>query len=751
VAIVTQKTIKGYRILRLIGKGGMAAIYLAENIATKEEVALKVLLPHIASDQDYVLRFLHEVRANKKLEHPNIVRIIDCDEVKGNYFMAMEYIAGVTLQDLLKRVRTLPRSCTLYILREILEGLKYSHSRQIVHRDIKPSNILIAHDGQIKISDFGISKSINFTRLTQTGSIIGTPAYMSPEQGRGKSIDIRSDIFSSGIILYECLCGENPFFSDNPTTAVLNILQKEPSPIFEYNPTISPMLERIVELMIRKDLAERYQNTEDVLKDLFEYELHEENAVDRETFRSFMEDPETVANHLNRQEASLIIEKAEQLYKAGEEFFNQALWEYFRASFLDNHNTLVQNRLREICALKKFNIAPVSTPKIEQLEKQLSESPDNISVLTQLAKLHRMSGNFFQVITYLKRLSKLKPNDGYIMGQMEALIGDKTLLRNITGSAWSSTSMKTASGIELGSQNVNLRRKQPTSQQTLPLVDLVNVEATGKKSFNKTPAILLGGVVLLVVAFAVWFLLSMLDSMSEMKLKKNALTDPDTSAFSHFQVDQDQSEGGITKEMQQLFEEAESAFEKKNFLRAQTLFLSFQKQFPEKMKSVLAYRLALIEKNLGNFEGALDQLEFLISLNPEKRLVVFAHRERAQIYSIQNEYYDAEQEYEEILDNLSSVPEIDYQVECLLDYGKFLKSQQRFSDALDITEKILEDYSAVEFQTKARSLRADIFLEQNNIAGAKEEYRLILKNMPAEKDEYKRYRERLKMLQTQPD
>ncbi|MBN2383056.1 tetratricopeptide repeat protein [bacterium] len=739
---MAQKILKGYRIEKLIGKGGMAAIYLAENMATREQVALKVLLPHIASDQEYVMRFVHEVRANKKLQHPNIVQILDCDEVKGNYFMAMEYIHGYTLQDLLKKVPILPVSAVLYLIREILEGLKFSHTRKIVHRDMKPSNILMSYHGQVKISDFGISKTIDFTRLTQTGNILGTPAYMSPEQGRGKAIDTRSDIFSVGIIMFECLSGENPFFADNPTTAILNILQKDPPALSEINPTVSPALERIIELMIKKNVEDRYQTIESVLKDLFEYELHEIGALDRDTFKRLMEKPDIITDELDQKQSESICEKAEKLYVRGPSYFNQALWEYHQAHFLDPQNSHALERMKEICQKQQFNLEPRLTPKLEELEKSVRDNPYNITILSQLAKLHRIEGNFFQVIKYYRRLVKLKPSDGYLIGQMESLIGDKTLVRTITGSLWSDSSTKTASG------TATVQRTQNTGQSTLqrnvPLVDLVTVKSTQRGGL-KSSKYFVTGILLFVALFLFGIVYLLIDSMSDIAKMKgdNFASVPDLNTIRHAE---NQLDGHVPTEIERELERAESALQNKDFIKARDLFSALSKKYPESMTTLATYRLAIIERELGNYDTALDQIEYLLSLNPGQDMEVYAHRERAQIYSIQKEFYDAEREYEEVIDNLESVPEVEYQVQSMLDYAKFLKAQRRYDDALEVTQNILETYSGLDFQKQARMLRAELFAEQDEIDQALKEYNLILKNLPVEDDETIMLKERIKML-----
>ncbi|MFC1849610.1 protein kinase [candidate division CSSED10-310 bacterium] len=731
-----EKIVKGYRIKRMIGKGGMAAIYLAEHIASKEEVALKVLLSHIASDRDYVLRFLHEVRANKKLHHKNIVKIIDCDEVKGHYFMAMEYMDGFTLQQLLKKVPILPVPCALYILREILEGLLFSHSKNIIHRDMKPSNILISKSGLVKISDFGISKITEFTKLTQTGSVLGTPAYMSPEQAKGHLVDFRSDIFSAGVMFYETILGENPFASDNPTSAILNILQKTPQPAFELNPTLSTSLEIILENMMEKDQEQRYGAVEAILEDLNQLERDEGAFIDQKTFQAFIQNPDQVSQTINQKEADRILAEASKIVIQGETTENQAIWEYYKVLYLDPDNVEAQRQLTQLCTKQGYNVKPDRSNKIIQLEKTLAENPGNVAVLMQLAKLHRLAGNFFEVIYYYKRLKKLKPNDGYIQVQIESLIGDKTLARQVTVGQWDA---KTASqyGGEQKTQYTRGQKTQYTSgQKTIPRYEVTTV-APKKMASKKAPIFIFWAVIIGVALLVFWGIFSMVKSIKPVGISTQRELKP-------FIITLDQIESRLEKsdfkslgsESKALYELAEKSFENKDYQKARELYTSLVKKSQEKLKNHILFRLALIEKNLDNYEEALTHIDTLMDSYPEPRLEVFAQKERAQIYSIQGQNLDAEVEYDDILMKLDNVPQIEYRVQCILDYANFLRALRKYQKALQTVTIIIDDYSGSEFHFAARKVRATIFLELNEKKEAFWEYQQILENLSPENAEY---------------
>ena len=247
--------IKHYEIQKLLGRGGMAEVYLARDSRDGSMCAVKVLSKNIASDVKYVKRFLHETRTYTLLDHPNIVKLYDGGEHNGLFFMAMEYVDGKSLDDLLKQYAPLPVPIAAYILDQVLAGLQHAHDRNVVHRDIKPANILITSKGEIKLSDFGIAKVTEFTQLTATGQIIGTPSFMSPEQIRGGDIDPRSDLFSLGVMSYILMTGINPFEADNIPNTVMKILQQEPTPIYEIIPTIPVDLEHLLDQLLAKELT----------------------------------------------------------------------------------------------------------------------------------------------------------------------------------------------------------------------------------------------------------------------------------------------------------------------------------------------------------------------------------------------------------------------------------------------------------------------------------------------------------------
>jgi serine/threonine-protein kinase len=255
-----------YRVLRKLGTGGMANVYLAEDQELGRRVAIKVLDDRHASDDQFVERFRREAKAAAALSHPNIVSIYDRGETDGTYYIAMEYLEGPSLKELVRQGTPSIRTAITYI-RDILSALRLAHRRGLVHRDIKPHNILIDAEGRLKVTDFGIARS-GPSQMTEAGSIIGTAQYLSPEQARGAPVDQRSDLYSVGVVLYELLTGTVPFTGTTPLEIAMKHLSQIPQPPSRRRPDIPPDLDRAVVRALAKNPDERYQSAQEMDADL---------------------------------------------------------------------------------------------------------------------------------------------------------------------------------------------------------------------------------------------------------------------------------------------------------------------------------------------------------------------------------------------------------------------------------------------------------------------------------------------------
>ncbi len=262
------KTISHYKILEKLGSGGMGVVYKAEDVKLKRPVALKFLAPELTSDPGIKERFIHEAQAASSLEHNNICTIHEIDETKeGQMFISMAYCEGKTLKEKIKRGPLNLEEATSIAI-QIAQGLSKAHEQGIVHRDIKPGNIIITKDGVVKIVDFGLAKLAGQTLLTRTGTIMGTVAYMSPEQAHGKDVDYQTDIWALGIVLYEMLTGQLPFKGAHEQAIMYSILNEEPKPLSRIKPGIPAELQNIVQKAMIRNLDERYQSVSDILHDL---------------------------------------------------------------------------------------------------------------------------------------------------------------------------------------------------------------------------------------------------------------------------------------------------------------------------------------------------------------------------------------------------------------------------------------------------------------------------------------------------
>ncbi len=269
---LTGRELGDYRILRKLGSGGMAEVYLAEQRSLKRQVALKVLNRDLATDANYVERFQNEARAAASLVHPNIVQIYEVGQAEGIHFIAQEYVAGQSLGQLLERSGAFQPAMVLDVLRQVVSALCKATELAIVHRDIKPDNILLSKSGEVKVADFGLARIQNTDTktLTQVGVAMGTPLYMSPEQVEGKPVDARSDLYSLGVSCYHLLAGVPPHTGETALAIAVQHLHNTPEPLENARPDLPSALARIVHKMLAKKPAARPASPSDLLVELRE-------------------------------------------------------------------------------------------------------------------------------------------------------------------------------------------------------------------------------------------------------------------------------------------------------------------------------------------------------------------------------------------------------------------------------------------------------------------------------------------------
>jgi serine/threonine protein kinase/dienelactone hydrolase len=277
-----------YKIIEVVGKGGMGIVYRAEDTKLKRKVALKFLPPELMQNKEAKERFVLEAQSAAALSHPNICTIHEIDEEDGRSFIAMEYVEGQSLRNKIDR-GPIDIEEAMNIAIQVAEGMEQAHKKGIVHRDIKSANIMVTDSGQAKIMDFGLAKVKGGTLLTREGTTLGTVAYMSPEQARGEDVDLRSDIWSLGIVMYEMLTGQLPFMGEREASILYSVVHEEAKPVSAWNPAIPSEIQRIIDHSLKKKREDRYASASEILKDLQKF--HDSLKVEKigdTGFRSFL-------------------------------------------------------------------------------------------------------------------------------------------------------------------------------------------------------------------------------------------------------------------------------------------------------------------------------------------------------------------------------------------------------------------------------------------------------------------------------
>ena len=256
-----------YRIIDRIGSGGMAEVYKAEQTSLGRLVAIKKLKAPLAENPEMLERFFREGKSAAHLQHENIVQVYQMGEAQGEHYLVMEYVEGRDLKNVLKTSGPLPWEIACLIVRQVAQGLDFAHQRGYIHRDIKPGNIMLSSQGEVKIMDFGIVRRVD-SELTQTGSFLGTPSYMSPEQLKGEGVSPKSDLFSLGVVLYELVSGEKPFKAENEASLVQKIINQKPSSVRKHNPLVPRRVWRIIKRLLQKNPRKRFASAQELIESL---------------------------------------------------------------------------------------------------------------------------------------------------------------------------------------------------------------------------------------------------------------------------------------------------------------------------------------------------------------------------------------------------------------------------------------------------------------------------------------------------
>ncbi|HZG76984.1 MAG TPA: Stk1 family PASTA domain-containing Ser/Thr kinase, partial [Paenibacillus sp.] len=279
-----------YELIERVGGGGMALVYKARDTLLNRHVAVKVLRQQYVHDEEFIRRFRREAQSAASLSHPNVVSIYDVGQDGETHFIVMEYVEGANLNDIIKAQAPLQTAEAVHIATQICDALEHAHTNGIIHRDIKPHNILIGKNGRVKVTDFGIARAITTSTITQTGSVIGSVHYFSPEHAKGVTAGEKSDLYSLGIVLYQMLTARLPFIGESPISVALKHLQEPVEDPRVVNPMIPQSVENVILKSLRKRPEERYVSAGEMLRDLESCLAPERRGEPKWTYASDDED-----------------------------------------------------------------------------------------------------------------------------------------------------------------------------------------------------------------------------------------------------------------------------------------------------------------------------------------------------------------------------------------------------------------------------------------------------------------------------
>lgn len=412
----------GYRLGEVLGQGGMATVFRATTPTNPTPVALKVLSSQLVANDAFVERFKREIRATSPLDHPNITRVLDHGEENGRHFFVSELMDKGTLRDLLHQAGPLPILLTVRLLEHLLQGLAHAHAHGTIHRDLKPGNLMLSSSGHLKIGDFGIAKSHSDNTITQTGALFGTPAYMSPEQALGETLDLRSDLFSVGIIAHEMLTGTNPYYTESPSASLLKVSRATAALPFAERPAIPPLLTEALFRLSARKREERFASAQDALDFLRPLiQLIDDNAPD--LLARFLETPAAMLQALRREEADTYFRQAKRCIAAQHPEPGAAALAAYAAVSSDPRHEQAAALLAELVEAHAIRFSANPNERITETLAELATKPETPGLVKRLTDLYRAAGNPHLGAAYLRRYLQLRPQDSHARLQLEQLVG----------------------------------------------------------------------------------------------------------------------------------------------------------------------------------------------------------------------------------------------------------------------------------------------------------------------------------------
>ncbi len=447
----------------VLGQGGMATVHKAIHRPSGETVALKLMLANVEGDPTFMERFRREVKASMGLTHENICRVLAAGEGDGRLFMAMEVIDGGSVRELKQKFGgRLPMQLAIDLVAQLLSALGAAHAQGVIHRDLKPANLMLTRTGILKLVDFGIAKSSSDATLTATGMLVGTPAYMSPEQVRGDELDGRSDLFSTGLILHDLLCGRSPYYSDNPGTSLMKVLQEEVPGIFDVLFGIDPFVEAFHGKLTAKDRDERYRTCEDALKAI-RPTLADIRARYPRLVAECLRNPGGMKQQLLREHAESEVARATALIQRHGPIHAAAL-ALENAVHIDPSFQAAQERLTQVAGDLGFHTEVVSEPRIAEAADALKKQPNHPGLLKRLADLHRAAGNMRECAKYLKRYLRQKEDSAAVQQLLALLWGPGSDPGLVTGTIQRLRTQDIVAGLKTGGMSA-LKPEKPLKER----------------------------------------------------------------------------------------------------------------------------------------------------------------------------------------------------------------------------------------------------------------------------------------------
>jgi tRNA A-37 threonylcarbamoyl transferase component Bud32 len=378
--------IRGYDSFEQLAVGGMAVVYKARKQSLKKTVAIKVLLPHLAADTRFITRFQQEAETAARIQHENIVNVIDYGKSESSYYIVMEYYDGLTIEELLRTQPRLPIDVALSIVLNVCYGLEAAHAENLVHRDIKPANVIFTRMGGIKIADFGLAKAVDkFTLVTHHGKVVGTPAYMSPEQTRGEVVGIQSDIFSLGVVAYELLAGRRPFDGGSYSEVVEHIQTQEPAHISSFNPMVEAPFEQIVMRMLKKRVDERYRHVPEVVMELEQLMDRHGFRRDRRSLGEFFSDPVGYTEAAAQVVLERLMGESPGASAPRDQGRQAAINHYRKILYLDPHDEGARTSLKRLGVSETLPaIGPGAAPRLSAPTAKANENAEYRVILNSI-------------------------------------------------------------------------------------------------------------------------------------------------------------------------------------------------------------------------------------------------------------------------------------------------------------------------------------------------------------------------------